>query len=454
MASIASQARINLGSFRGDRSVDEDSPLEDQVALVHQAALHYAKANHFDRITNVHKSGLQGQLVMSQVVGSLFPRVSGDDLKTLRSLIYQVLRNTRSAVCVFHSADTTPTWWISETEPKNLTVAVAYAKNRGARTSMAQTETERKLTPEEAGETVEPGPVTVSQRNPAEHLKGQQHVIAERHQRLLKRILEEIATNPQPLSSNDLHAILSEETGMVSTTTFSSATAKLVEAGELVFRKETADEARVRGGGEMPLATRPRLYAIAPGPVPTRTAIPDGVTASPSAREIHDRSAAERQAARTAAVKEQRERCETAVLTALARRGLSIGELCDELEIRSGAERAFLIGTVDRLVQEGRVVHRNGRKFLAEGPGASSLETDVKDTLAEVREAQEARVSDDNDNKLERLLAAAQAYTESIATADSSAHDALAEENADLKRQVAELEAKVAKQKAAIDALS
>jgi len=508
VGTLASQARISIKGFRPDPSIDEHSPLEAQVELVYQAAAQYAKANKFNPYRHDEHDGRAGQLVMSQIVGSLFPRVTGDEFKTLRSIIYQVLRRTDMAVCLAHGEGvTTPVWFVNNKPSRNLTIAIANMRGKApGNTILPLTQAEKKLTPTEAGEDREPSPVTTRQKenndvppkNPAQHLKDHHAMLAEKHRLLLLRMIEEIATNPQPLTVPDLHKLLGKELETVSVTTFQHAAGELVSLGQLVHRKETEAEALIRGGGRKPKAQRPRLYGIAPGPVPPRTALPTGITATShvagaasDTAEIRDRIVQSfvehrgratvpqvlertglemdrrtmksylnklvadgrlessqhryfirrnRSATRPITVTDDHSELRDTVVRTLARRGMTTTEAANAVYGNSPTpdQRSLVLGMMHRLDREGSITRRNGRYYIAEGTELPPPVTPEPETPT---------TSDAPDDKFAQLAE----YAKTLFDFDGGE---LLAENTRLQARVVELEEKVRKQAAAIAALS
>ena len=318
MSKVGDTARVR----RSGSHVDHKSPIEDQVVEVFHAAQKLAKAKKFK--AHVHNGpygavrGVAGPMTLTQLVRQLFPGYGDDEFRTAYSIINQALRKTDTMVCIrrpvgdpqHRDPKDLPIWFIRDKMPGNLVVVtLAQAKKSAGDTPPNRfsekeflTPRERRLRPEEAGEDLLPGEITVTrtttttetivQSNDDVDQRRRQALAAERervkqeHERFISRVHEEIQTNPVPLTTWDLTYLLNESEGWdFHNTTYRDAVAKLRDAGKIVGRKETDDERLLRGGGSMPKGGRSTLWVAAPGPVPTRTKLPDGIRPYRSAIE-------------------------------------------------------------------------------------------------------------------------------------------------------------------------
>lgn len=289
MGTVASTARIKLTGFNTE-GVDAYSPLEDQVALTYRAAYHFASANGFKPHTHRGVAGRAGPMVMKRITDSLFDHADKDVRDKLNGLISQVLRKCDAAVCIVHPADreTMPTWFVANKMPPNLTiVALSHAHNdrKPPRepNRLIPTHTEQRLTAQEAGENMPPGEVTVKQTEPKRQLTPEERVapirdridaVVEEHKRFLEELFRLIAAHT-PVSAPDLKHLMGRADSDSSAIT--GSVKELADAGRIVGRLEEDDERRIRGGGELPKGKRVMLWAPAPGPVPKRTKLPEGV---------------------------------------------------------------------------------------------------------------------------------------------------------------------------------
>jgi hypothetical protein len=366
MTRIAQAARITLKGFR-NKGVTSSSSIEDQCELVYQAAKHYAQVNGFKPHTHRGKPGLRGNMVMSQVVRSLFPDLSGDDYKLRNGIINSVLRRTDAAVCLKHGIEgEIPEWFVANTMPKNITVVALALKHKSAEgpvgTSAFDEDKflrpgEKRLRPEETGEDKPPNEVTVKKLTKSEKdglarrneaFEKRHAELHEAHLKFLDRLYEEIQTNPIPCTAQDLQKLLHNETGIGAVTTYTGALRELADAGKVVSRKETPEEALVRGGGEAPRATRPQLWWVAPGPVPERTELPAGIEPQTSAAALSRRS------------QERRNDLTEKVFDLLnVPKGLSLTLLARSLGVSKSEARAL----VEPLLESGRVYKGSDHRF-------------------------------------------------------------------------------------------
>lgn len=290
MPTIASQARIKLHGLDTE-GINENSPLEDQVVLTYRALSHYANLNRWEPHTHRGKSGRKGHVVMKWITQTLFSCDTEDEQSRLNGLINQVLRKTDAAVCIKHpeGRGDTPTWFVADSMPNNLViVALSHAKGKptpagtdtGAGTNrfdQERTRIENKLTPQEAGEHLPPGEVTVTQAQKnavPENLKEHVDNVSREHARLREAILETFELVGLPLTALDAAQLQPTEYGESATR---GTVLELEQEGKLVSRIETFEEAKVRGGGSSPRGRRMHLFYPAPGPVPERIRLPDGI---------------------------------------------------------------------------------------------------------------------------------------------------------------------------------
>lgn len=380
MTRIAQAARITLRGF-DHRGVNHQSPIEDQVALVYQAARHFARVNGFVQTVHRGKPGVRGPMIMAQLVRSLFPELDSETFKTYNSIIYQALRRTDAAVCVHNPEhregakdNQMPEWFIADAMPDNLVVVALGLRKNSVATSNRPggtfdenkflTREEKKLLAEQVGEDQDPGEVTVSRKSPkltperrarlADHLKPYHQQAQAQHAEYTRLILEEIETNPVPLSAPDLGTIIPASGLDIHLSTIREIVRELEAAGKIVSRKETPDEALVRGGGEKPRATRPYLFWPAPGPVPTRTRLPDGVKPNVSAGEF-----ARQKKAADAALHD-------GIVRVLETTGIRTPNLIRE-ELDGGYTHEQVLAGLEKLQAEGLVYQdRNGRRWFLE----------------------------------------------------------------------------------------
>lgn len=401
MARIAGIARIRIKDINAE-GVDYKSPLEDQCRVVYQAAVRYAEVNGFEK--RVHPKlrieGLQGQMVMSQLTRAIFgPVPTEEEYKILNGLINSVLRKVGGCLCIHTGKDVVPTWWINpNVNLEQLVVVALKLAQRGARGTSHFEEGkylrpgEKKLRPEEVGEDQQPGEVTVTQKqkerteaqiasavanlnargNPEylERFRREQREIRERTRTAL---IEEISTNPVPLTASDLSVILTKQYGedtkeiQTNESTIYGRLRELLSEGKLVRRLENKDERRVRGGGKMPPARGTMLYAVAPGPVPERTRLPTGIEPSKGMQDYHDEQKAER------------DRLDDLVLTTMK----SNSKLRSKGVIAraTGLPDAQVLDTLERLVRQKKVrADREHRTWFPteKGPGGRPTHKSIR----------------------------------------------------------------------------
>lgn len=312
MPQLGKTARIRV---EGQRGVTASSPLEDQVQEIYAAVSHYAKANGFESF--VHHGphgavkGTKGPMILSRLVRQVIPDLTEDEFRVTYSLILQVLRKTDGAVCIRRPRDgdpegTVPEWFVADKMPSNLVVvAIAYSRD-SAKAAQGSPHTfdeerylsrrERRVSAEEAGENLPPGEVTVSSRkgkDPVAGIRGDDGLWTETqrkafeesrvrrtqdHHAFVQRVLEEVRTSAIPCSAVEItQAVNSDEGWKFSLSRYRDALRELVDGKQVVDRKETPDERRLRGGGSFPKGGSAALYWPAPGPVPPRDTLPPGV---------------------------------------------------------------------------------------------------------------------------------------------------------------------------------
>lgn len=297
MATVAQAARIVLRGFKAE-GITSQSPLEDQVVLTYRAAYHFAQTNGFEPWTHRGVSGMKGPMVMRRITDYLFDDADKTTRDKINGLVSQVLRKTDAAVCLKQpgsNREEMPVWFVANNLPPNITiVALSHANGEAKKTgpsSLAPTYTERRLTPEEAGETKPPGEVTVTHGEPKnkpdqrvlDAFKEQNERIAAEHREFVEEVYQTIERHA-PVAATEVKFLMRDRTTDDSSAVL-TATRELLEEGRLVGRVEEDDERLIRGGGHLPKGRRLNLLAPAPGPVPKRTALPEGVPVRKAAAE-------------------------------------------------------------------------------------------------------------------------------------------------------------------------
>jgi len=283
MTRLGQAARITLKGFSRE-GIDHNSPLEDQCVLTYRAARRYAETNHFRKGTHRGFSGLTGPLVMKRIVESLFPEADKEHLEKLCGLINQVLKKTDAAVCVGHpeKRGDSPLWFVNDKMPDNIViVALSHAKNKPAPLPHEpdwRDRQEARLTPEESGETLPPGKVEISFREPIDRetafAETRDRAAAE-HARLINDVAEFVAKSPVPVSVPEVHKLFRPEDEL-NQSTIRRALVEQGANGLLFSRIENDDERLLRGGGSFPKGKRLTLWS-ATDPVPVRSSLPDGI---------------------------------------------------------------------------------------------------------------------------------------------------------------------------------
>lgn len=307
MVRISEVARITLEGM--DSKIDHDSPLVDQARLVYEAARRFAQTQGFRRVNYLNQHpGYEGPMVMRHLVGDLFPRTSRDRQDVINGQVNQVLRKTVAAVCTKRPGPSdrgvTPEWFIADSMPDHLTVVALGIQNKDRNTDRYITNseklaaTERKLTPQEAGEDREPAPVEVRHvdQDTPEPSKAERDLIVD--ERFIEEIYEQVATSAVPLTIPELSRLTDKPQWAVRHTT-----ERLLVGKRLVYRTETKAEKLVRGGGSLPPARPSKLWWPAPGPVPERAVLPAGIEPSKSSRDHAQERANQRLADETAIIK-------------------------------------------------------------------------------------------------------------------------------------------------------
>jgi hypothetical protein len=385
MPQVGETARVRL---KGSTGVDHNAPLEVLSQEVYRVARKYAEVNNFK--SHVHTGphgpvkGVAGPMIMSTLIRQLFPTAHDEEaFKITRGLIMQVLRKTDAAVCIKQhpprergapfDRENMPVWFVADHMPANIVVvALAHARHSvetvNSRTPEFSernylTKSEKRLSPEEVerqpGEvtTVTPSTVAKSDQTPSKTKQSPaveqafdnfRDRIKEQHEALLQRVLEELQTNPVPLTGPDIAAIVGSELAYTAGS-YAKAAAQLVESGKAVRRKETAAERRVRGGGQPPKGGASWLYAPAPGPVPVRTRLPDGVIPHRSARAWTDDAMGDRQSHLDLVMEK---------LTSSGSRGSQPPRTLSAITDATGLPRDRVKRLLNDLQGQGRVEHR------------------------------------------------------------------------------------------------
>lgn len=305
MAQIGQMARVKLKGLNAN-GINHDSPLEDQVLLVHRALKMHAQASGFKKTT--HNSphngavlGYSGPMVLSWILSDLFPEVTDKDQQLSRNkIISQVLRRTDMAVCLHnpeHGKGESPVWFVSDRAPErgNLVTVVAWAMrgSNGAPQATFQspmTYAERKVTPEEAGENLPPGEVTVRKKEQimqevaaaADAVEGTRELGAaaaaqhQRHLEIMDELLELLTQTEVALSIHDIRNLMTRTKPENSTVRNLVSLLQEREDVKLSVRTEVDSERLIRGGGSYPRGKRVQLYFIG-DEVPIRTKLPDGI---------------------------------------------------------------------------------------------------------------------------------------------------------------------------------
>jgi hypothetical protein len=288
LARIGDTARITLQGL--DTSVNQDSPLADQIALIFKAMSQHALRNGWQVTVYRGDPGFKGTFVMKHLIEDLFPNADRETRDAISTIAGSVLRNTNAAVCVHRpipGSHDRPIWFVANQMPDNLAMAATDYRPPARLTAI-----ERRLTPHESGENREPAPVEVTQVAKKTDEGFEPEKLTEEsdltppsgdvvvNDRFIEDIYEQIATCPVPVTIPELVQFVEKPTWAVR-----GATERLLEASRITWREETTDEKRVRGGGQLPPARKSRLFWTAPGPVPIREVLPPGIEPMRSSRE-------------------------------------------------------------------------------------------------------------------------------------------------------------------------
>jgi FtsZ-binding cell division protein ZapB len=327
VATLRDQAKI----YVNDRlmRIDEGEPLEESVRTVHSVMLMMAERGG-EPIVYRGIRGLKKHLNLTRVVTMLTVDHSENDRKVLARLISQVFRQTGAAVCLRHAdphRKLDPVWFVSYELPDSFIVVVQSVRGRSAGVSGSAPTTfnedlflrprERKLLPEEVGETQPPGEVTVTQTatnskkgrklnlseeqrqaaaENARRVFANSHAENQRlHDEMVEQLHEFVVTAPIAMSSPEIAVLFNREFGTDwHESTLRMALRELEDAGRISSRKETKAERLVRGGGHPVKATGPKLYGPPEG-VPERTQLPRGIEPMKSAVAHAEEKKRERQ---------------------------------------------------------------------------------------------------------------------------------------------------------------
>lgn len=354
MVRLSEAARITVRD--ADMSVDQDSPLESQARLVYMAARRFAEAQRFKPVLFENQfPGLEGPIVVRRLVSDLFPGLSKDKLDHISSNVGQVLRRTKTMVCTRRPdpahRDSMPEWFIADSMPENLTVVALGVSSRN-QNDKHLLERERKLTPQEAGETRPPGPVSTTFLEPKEpEPELPTPPKKEDHAALDEEIYEHIATSPVPTTVSELALLTGATRWKVN-----DSVRRLETEGRIHGRIETDEEGRVRvGGNGKPKAAHPRLWWPSE-PVPIRTSLPPGIDPLTSSQEWADQN------------RELRERDEKAILAWLDKppvNGRTSGKIAAGCNIAPSRARRLL----DEMTIAGKLRrHVSGQYYPTDRP--------------------------------------------------------------------------------------
>lgn len=204
-------------------------------------------------------------------VKRLWPTLDNEDRVALEKRIYAILRAHDLAVCVQRKDPpvwrVAMTWKLSDVKP----IVNVFKMTRA----------EKRVTPEEAGETLAPGTVTVTKKE--DQSMANIDPLREHHQKLQEErdtrreiILEMLNEYQQPLVVDEITHLLFDS----DVSTIRKDLQFLVANGKVFSRRETAEERMTRFGGEKAYARKALLYSTT-DPVPTRTAraVVDGYVA-------------------------------------------------------------------------------------------------------------------------------------------------------------------------------
>lgn len=279
MAKLSDVARITLDGL--DSTVDHTSSLAEQATLVYEAARRFAQTQRFQKIVYLNQyPGYEGPLVMKRLVEDLFPLAPRDKRDAINTSVNAVLRASMAAKCTRrptpNDRTSSPMWFIADHLPEDLMSVANGVQTKAHRAHDALTETERKLTPHEAGEDRLPAPIEVTVAKKAAPVTADN--------RADEMVFEEIATASVPVTVTELAQITGLRRWSVN-----ESVSRLIRAGRIFSRIESDDEGVVRTGGSgKPRAKHPRLFWPSE-PVPIRTTLPLGSVPLTSSQEWSDR---------------------------------------------------------------------------------------------------------------------------------------------------------------------
>jgi len=202
------------------------------------------------------RAGWTVKIRLSSTISQLFPMVklmTPEQRDRFDRDIRTYLRATHNMVCLSSGTPgpngQSPIWWVADTfnEVKVIPMPV-YIPTRA----------ERKITPEDAGETRPPGEVVVT--TVQEQKSGGAHDWAED----VLKVLSE-SSNSQPMSVREIATRLQRDEHRVR-----GKLDKLERKHRVFSRVETLQERSIRSGGKTPSAMRAKLY-WGTHPVPRRT---------------------------------------------------------------------------------------------------------------------------------------------------------------------------------------
>lgn len=284
MVRFADAARLKLEGLPTD--VDQHSPLDAQVSFIYQAMHQYALKNNWEAFRRGQVTGHKGPFTLKYLIEQLFPKATSDERQVIQQIASSVLRQTGAAVCLHNPSPTEradgvkPTWYVADRMPDNLMIVATHHKGGPTPGPPDRlTQVANKLTPKEAGEDREPAPVEVRQVNKdtPEPSKAERDMIV--NDQFLTEVYEQVATSRAPLTIPELSLLTDKPQWAVR-----HATEKLVADKRLFWRVETREEKRVRGGGQLPPARPSKLFWPA-DPVPERTQLPPGIEPVKSSRD-------------------------------------------------------------------------------------------------------------------------------------------------------------------------
>lgn len=256
MARVSSQATIIIHGVTPG-GLPPDAPLAQITREVHTLA-HYNLTRAPGATTTNHNGvpGISGPLVMRKQLEAV---VAGDASGVLSALVYSVLRQTGTAVCIDRGGKgKTPTWFVSNSFPSDDELDLAVRRVMRQEPDYKETYTERRLTPKEAGEDRPAAPVVVKKTAPSAPTPDTGLTSNE----LKELILATVQESDIPLTAVEILETLglpSQDLGRVS-----SITRTLMKAGKLFTRIETNDEMHLRAG------KKPSKLYSAVSPVPAR----------------------------------------------------------------------------------------------------------------------------------------------------------------------------------------